>query len=258
MFVVSVWVPDLVAKNAPVEDDGEEENTGQLISNFDFLITITMHWIQKHILRELTLHQSQRFGQLRPKQVESNLFIYHLKSLMREGYVSKSESGEYSLAPAGKAYVDRISMEKFQPRIQPKIVTLLMVRNSKGELLLWKRDKQPFLGKIGFITGKIHLGEKLAEAAHRELQEKAGLTAKLGHRGDGYLTIYEGNQLISQVLFHCFVGKVDSDTIPAEFAKKIFWGKLSDYPGKLIPGTEEIYEVSEQNLEHFFVEIEEQ
>ena len=211
-----------------------------------------MHWIQKHILRELTLHKSCRFSQLRPKQVESNLFIYHLKSLIKEGYVQKEADGSYSLAPAGKRFVDRISMEKFQPRIQPKIITLLVITNAEGKLLLWKRNKQPFLGKIGFPTGKIHLGETLQSAAKRELAEKTGVKAEINHVGDGYLTSYEGSELISQVLFHCFTGTAKNNTFKAD--ANLQWGTLEEQT-EVIPGAKEIYKEAIQNKNHFFVEI---
>jgi ADP-ribose pyrophosphatase YjhB (NUDIX family) len=211
-----------------------------------------MHYIQKHILRELTLHKSQRFAQLRPKQVESNLFIYHLKALIKEGYVQKNTSGSYGLAPAGKRFVDRISMEKFEPRIQPKILTLLIIKNKRGELLLWKRKKQPFLGKIGFPTGKIHLGESLGEAAKRELAEKTAVTASLKHVGDGYLTIFESKELISQVLFHCFVGTAKSNNFMKH--ANLHWGKLITET-ELIPGAKEIYAAASKAKGHFFVEI---
>ena len=179
--------------------------------------------------------------------------MYHLRAVMRDGYVQKVSNG-YQLTSSGKQYVDKISMEKFQPRIQPKIVTLLVIKNSKGELLLWKRDKQPFIGKIGFITGKIHLGENIADAANRELQEKAGLTARTKHIGDGYLTIYEEKELVSQVLFHCFTGICKTDEIPKELAKNVFWGGIKNYKSELIPGMPEIYKLSQQDT-HFFAEI---
>ncbi len=212
-----------------------------------------MHWIQKYILRQLTLNETCRYSQLKPSGVEGNLFMYHMRVVMRDGYVQKVANG-YQLTSSGKQYVDKISMEKFQPRIQPKIVTLLVVKNSRGQQLLWKRDKQPLIGKVGFITGKIHLGENIADAANRELKEKAGITASIKHSGDGYLTIYEDKELVSQVLFHCFTGSTNTNTIPKEFIKKVYWGELDDYEGELIPGTAEIYELSQKDT-HFFAEI---
>lgn len=197
-----------------------------------------------------------RYSQLKPEGVEGNLFMYHLRVVTRDGYVQKVAGG-YQLTASGKQFVDRISMEKFQPRIQPKIVTLLIVKNLQGQLLLWRRNKQPFIHKVGFITGKIHLGEGIDQAANRELQEKAGLTAQLHHAGDGYLTVYEDRELISQVLFHCFVGETSTSDIPEEFRKEVFWGEISNQSSDLTPGAQEIYELAKnsKNSEHFFAEI---
>lgn len=215
-----------------------------------------MHWIQKYILRQLATSEICRYSQLKPDGVEGNLFMYHLRVVTREGYVQKVADG-YQLTASGKQFVDRISMEKFQPRIQPKIVTLLIVKNPQGQLLLWRRNKQPFIHKVGFITGKIHLGESINEAANRELYEKAGLTAKLRHAGDGYLTVYEEQELISQVMFHCFSGKIASSEIPLEFRKEVFWGEITEQSSDLTPGAQEIYELAKnsKNGERFFAEI---
>lgn len=177
--------------------------------------------------------------------------MYHLRAVTKEGYVQKVPGG-YQLTAAGKRYVDRISMEKFQPRIQPKIVSMLVITNKKGELLLWQRNKQPFIGKMSFPVGKIHLGESLDDAAERELSEKTGLHTKLNHVGDGYITIYEGTELVSQVMFHCFTGTSASDAFIGEGLQ---WSSLSAHQKALAPGVEEVYAAVKKNKTHFFVEI---
>ncbi|WNQ13844.1 NUDIX domain-containing protein [Paenibacillus aurantius] len=51
----------------------------------------------------------------------------------------------------------------------------VLVRNEEGHLLLQKRSDSFDWGTLG---GALELGESLEEAAARELQEEAGLTAK--------------------------------------------------------------------------------
>jgi ADP-ribose pyrophosphatase YjhB (NUDIX family) len=64
----------------------------------------------------------------------------------------------------------------------PKTSMLLVVVrvNSEGveEYLLNKRLRQPYYGKVGFLTGKPHFGETFQEAVRRELFEEAGLHAE--------------------------------------------------------------------------------
>ncbi len=71
---------------------------------------------------------------------------------------------------------------------------------------MYRRKRQPLLGTIGFPYGKIHLGERVAQAAARELKEKTGLTAHLRHYGDGYAVTHEDGVPTSQIMFHFFYG----------------------------------------------------
>ncbi|MDO8638731.1 MAG: NUDIX domain-containing protein, partial [Candidatus Daviesbacteria bacterium] len=143
-----------------------------------------MHPIKRQILYQLITNPFLPFSKLKSKEIESNLFIYHLKQLILEGLVKKKADGKYELTSEGIGFTDRLSLSNFKPRIQPKIITLIVCQNKNGEFLLYKRGKQPFLGYTGFPYGKIHLGEKITQAAERELKEKTGLFAKLNHRGN--------------------------------------------------------------------------
>ena len=216
-----------------------------------------MHQIQKHILRTLSLKKKARYTEIKPKTVEGNIFTYHLKTLMRDGYVVLKDL-KYSLSPKGKQFVDRVSFETFQERIQPKIVTILVIEN-KGKYLLYKRRRLPFIDSIGFPYGKIHFGEHIKDAAHKELQEKTGLTIdKLTHRGEVYMAIHDEADLISHALFHVFTGKDPKGTLREDTQiGKCFWGKLEDFNKKdLIPGVDKIMALVKKNkpTQLFFAE----
>jgi ribosomal protein S19E (S16A) len=63
-----------------------------------------MHWIQRHILKELALADSKRYTELKPDGIEGNLFQYHSRDLEKQGLIDRSEQG-YALTPKGKSYV---------------------------------------------------------------------------------------------------------------------------------------------------------
>lgn len=165
-----------------------------------------MHRLQQHILHQLITNPTRRYADLKPADVEGNLFMYHLRCLMKEGIVEKRSDGLYQLTSKGKVFVDRLSLKSFTPRMQPRIVTLMAVRRPDGKLLMYRRRKQPLINMIGFPYGKIHLGETIKEAAEGELREKTGLSAQLKHIGDGYANTFENNEPISQIMFHLFIG----------------------------------------------------
>ena len=215
-----------------------------------------MHKLESHILSLLTLSSRLRYSQLKPQNVEGNHFMYYLKKLIATGLVTKSDQ-HYMLTPQGQAHIDKLSLTNFQPRIQPKIVTLIVCQNSAGDYLLYRRKRQPFMGKVGFPYGKIHLGESLLAAANRELLEKTGITAQLTHRGDAYLAIYNGTELISHMLCHIFTGSHPSgNLITKSKIGDCLWGKLTDFPPtELIAGNLEIAKLASHNSGHFFAEI---
>lgn len=215
-----------------------------------------MHWIQKHVLAQLITGQTRRYAQLKPKDVEGNLFMYHLRAVMREGWVVKNAGGLYELTPAGKLYADRLSLQTLMPRIQPRIVTLITCQNEKGEWLLYRRGRQPLLGQVGFPYGKLHLDEAVEDAAARELMEKTGIRATLEHRGDGYITIYEEGQVISQILFHLFYGSNPKGEIaPVQRSGEVFWGRIEDQDN-LIASVKDLVGLLEANPEErFFAQL---
>jgi ADP-ribose pyrophosphatase YjhB (NUDIX family) len=213
-----------------------------------------MHQIQQHILGKLITAPSQRFSELKPDQVESNLFMYHLKQLIDQGYVSKIKDGSYSLTAYGLQYADGLSLKTFAPRLQPRIVTLSVVTDNPGRYLLFRRHRQPLINMVGFPYGKVHLDETITEAATRELKEKTGLECALKHRGDGYLTMSQNGEVVSQVLFHCFEGLHPQGELKQTSVGEAFWADPSQIPGwELMPSVMDIIDQLQQPG-HFFME----
>lgn len=236
-----------------------------------------MHEIRHHILKKLSQNPRATYSDLRPIVVQSNAFAYHLKTLKEEGLltetVSKVDNKKwYSLSTKGKLYVDKISFDITGERIQPKIVNLLVIQKGKNEYLFYTRKRTPFIDHIGFPYGKIHLEERIHNAALRELHEKTGLNVPLRHVGDTYIAVHDEDELISHMLCHIFLGTV-STTGPMREKKEdafievkpgCFWSTLEAIPAsKRIPGVTEIEHLirslnpdkPERFFEEFFLTI---
>ncbi len=216
-----------------------------------------MHVIQKDILARLITNPYLRYSQLKPKNIEGNHFMYHLRALMRDGLVVKNEQGHYLLSAEGKLHADKLSLQNYAPRKQPSIVTLVTCQNEKGQWLVYKRKRQPLIDKVGFVYGKLHLGETISQAAHRELKEKTGLQCELTHRGDGYITIYEGNEPVSQIMFHLFYGKhVYGEIGKTEKPGVPFWAWREEFNHEpFMPSMPELADLVSNSKERFFVEL---
>lgn len=218
---------------------------------------VMTHIIQKEILARLITHPYLRFSELKPKHIESNHFMYHLKSLMKDGLVVKNDEGLYLLSAEGKQLADNMSLETYKPRKQPNIVTLITCQNEKGQWLVYKRARQPLIDQVGFVYGKIHLGETISEAAHRELKEKSGLQCQLTHKGDGYITIYESGEPVSQILFHLFYGKNPYGEITStKKPGKAFWAWQEEFGHEpYMVSMSELARLAKESKDHFFVEL---
>lgn len=212
------------------------------------------HHIQKHIIDVLMFSEVARFRDLRPPRTDTNLFTYHLNVLVKAGMVAKVEGG-YSLSLTGLSYVDRVSTDKMTIRTQPKIITMLLIQNSNGHVLLHRRDKQPYINEWTLPYGKLHIDDlSLEDAAKREAKEKLGLEDQpVVHAGDCYIRVNAGSEVLSTTLAHIF--KFNRDDINT--SDRVMWvrpHKLDQY--RLAPAVEQIVARGFFNDPYFFEEFE--
>ncbi len=221
---------------------------------------LVMHIVQSKILDKLTYAKELRYSQIRPQRIESNLFAYHLKELLKDGYIEKNDK-LYTLTAKGKSHVDKISHRSLKVRQQPKIITLLDITNSKGQTMIYRRKHQPFIGMLSYPSGKLHMYEHIAEAANREVREKLEFSkVTLEHRGIVYMAYREDGENISQVLAHVFHGAYNheferDDTLRATR----FWADPKKYDKKeFVPGFWEIKKLLKQKdffFDEFFFDL---
>ncbi len=220
----------------------------------------SVHNIQRKIINKLMHSLTLGYAQMRPAGVESNHFAYHLEQLLKAGYIAKNDR-EYSLTAKGKSLADRVSHDKMDVRIQPHIVTSVFVTNDAGKTLLFKHNFQPYLGLYGAPQGRLHYEEKIAEAAARELHEKTGLeNISLTHRGMVYVQAANGDETISKLLAHVFIGNVTGEPALAADAKNgspVWIDTATLEKAQCMPGFKEIEAMLASGDTHlFFAEIE--
>jgi len=213
------------------------------------------HHIQKHIMSVLMFRKTARFRDLRPPKTDTNLFTYHLKVLIKDELIQKTSEG-YTLSQKGISYVDRVSSEKFIVRSQPKIITMMVVQNSDGDILLQKRTKQPYIDTWTLPYGKVHIDDtNLERAAKRETYEKLGFKNQaVVHAGDCYIRVKAGGDILSTTLAHIYTFNHDDVHTNSD----LVWArphKLASYD--LAPAVESIVSRTFFRDEHFFEEFEE-
>ena len=138
-----------------------------------------LHKIQMDIIKTLSFSPFISFSKLNTSSIESDKFSYHLKKLIKEKLIAKSDKDKYSLTDKGKMYVSHMDTATKKIEQLPKSSVLIIPikqTNKSKKYLIHTRQKEPYYGYSGFITGKIRFGETVEEAAARELKEESGVT----------------------------------------------------------------------------------
>jgi ADP-ribose pyrophosphatase YjhB (NUDIX family) len=211
------------------------------------------HYLQKYIIDLLTYTKVARFSDLRPARTDTNVFSYHLKALIKDGLIEKVDDG-YTLAVNGLSYVDRVGPESHLAYMKLKVISMLLIQNSHGDMLLQRRKKQPYIDTWTLPYGKMRVDDVSVEiAAQRTAKQKLGLINQpLRHIGICYVRVNRGNNILSTTMVHVFSFK--SDAIAT--SEDIVWArphKLQDY--MLAPAVEEIVARGFFNDPFFFEEF---
>ncbi|HMS31410.1 MAG TPA: NUDIX domain-containing protein [Candidatus Saccharibacteria bacterium] len=149
-------------------------------------LEVKIHNAQTLILRELLFHPSAGFAELqKPTGLSSDHFNFHISRLIDLDLVEKVTRGKYRLTRRGKEYANKLDTEKNTIERQPKISVILVIwkDNTKQQILLQERLKNPYFGFWGYPTGKISWGETILQTAQRELQEETGLSGQFTYYG---------------------------------------------------------------------------
>lgn len=207
------------------------------------------HHVQADIFGRLRTARSLRYSELRDPTIESSLFMYHLKELMRQKLVEKVGRGEYQLSPKGVMLAQNFSSETGKPRYGVLSYTLLFLRSDKGRWYVLERTKHPYVGMYACISGKIHAHETVKEAVGRELDEFTNgqlSDTEVQFKGYASVMIHKGEQLThvsGPVWFADNVPEIDFKPVRHGIPQWMDW-KAAQYD-QFIPGWKEIVQMIE-------------
>ena len=90
---------------------------------------------------------------------------------------------------------------------------------TEKKLLMCKREKDPFKGKINFVGGKVEPNETEDEAAYRELYEETGIS-----KNDIILTrVMDFKYYYWNMDLEVYYGKLKKDVTLKEEINKLLW-----------------------------------
>ena len=100
-----------------------------------------------------------------------------------------------------------------------KLNVILVYNKEEDKILMCKRAKEPYKGKLNLVGGKVEENEGKLEAAYRELKEETGITdqdIKLTH-------IMNFQYLISDIELEVFTGRLNKDIKLVEEVNQLCW-----------------------------------
>ena len=100
-----------------------------------------------------------------------------------------------------------------------KVNIILVFNKEEDKILMCKRKKDPFKGKLNFVGGKVEPNEDELHAAYRELEEETGLT-----KDDITLTnLMNFEYKISGTELEAYAGKLNKDVRLKEELNSLYW-----------------------------------
>jgi hypothetical protein len=199
-----------------------------------------LHHIRRTILDELATAESRRYAELKPKDLDGNVFNYHLKGLIVDNLVQKNAGGDYSLTQQGRDYI----VHRYEDQSQSAHSIFLIVLKRQSDYLLRRRDVQPLIGYTGFIHGEPEVGVDIIQTAEQRLYQKTGIkSVNLSVAGTALIAQYRADELQSfshAVIIH---GQTDQDVqVEKDATGHNFWADLSSAE-KLLPSCAHIIEM---------------
>ncbi len=200
-----------------------------------------MHWIARHILKRLAFADHLTYSELKPDQVEGNLFQYYARSLEKEGLITRGVDG-YALTSAGKAVVADLSQTQLMRRHeQPQPMVAAFVRRGT-QILLFEWKRHPYRGMVSLSMGRHGIEMDLVTAAADQLFWKAGLAGTAEYIGQIELISHDGDNreahtLINVVEFSDVAEVAATDGLTGQY----FWSEMDrTKTDTLVPGFSEI------------------
>jgi ADP-ribose pyrophosphatase YjhB (NUDIX family) len=199
-----------------------------------------MHWIQRHILKTFATKEKCRYKDLKPEDVDGNLFMYHLNILKKDGYINK-EGSTYFLTKDGKRKVGGMSLSSGERTEQPRVFVMIYIRN-KNNILMYDWNRQPYIGHTSLPFSRVRYSQTLAEAALDTLKYKTNLSGKLESRGSVNVVIKKNSSVSTHYIAHIYeLRNFKGDIFADGLTGKPRWVKESEIKNQdLVDGTEDI------------------
>lgn len=100
-----------------------------------------------------------------------------------------------------------------------KLNVIIVFNKEEDKILMCRRTKEPYKGKLNLVGGKVEKNENELHAAYRELEEETGIT-----RNDIILTnLMDFEYKLSDMELEVYAGKLNKEVTLVEEINELLW-----------------------------------
>ncbi len=105
-----------------------------------------------------------------------------------------------------------------------KLNVIIVFNNEEDKILMCKRTKEPYKGKLNLVGGKVEKDEDELHAAYRELEEETGIS-----KNDIILTnLMNFDYKLQDMELEVYVGRLNKEVRLVEEVNKLLWVNKND------------------------------
>ena len=105
-----------------------------------------------------------------------------------------------------------------------KLNVIIVFDKDENKILMCKRTKEPYKGKLNLVGGKVEKDEDELHAAYRELEEETGIK-----RDDiKLINVMNFNYKLQDMELEVYAGKLNKDVKLVEEINKLVWVNKND------------------------------
>ena len=105
-----------------------------------------------------------------------------------------------------------------------KYNVIIVFDKDEKNILMCKREKEPYKGKYNLVGGKVEKGETELNAAYRELQEETGIS----NQDIKLSNLMNLDYKLQDMQLEVYTGKLNKDVELVEEVNKLYWIKANE------------------------------
>ena len=105
-----------------------------------------------------------------------------------------------------------------------KLNVIIVFNKDEDKILMCKRTKEPYQGKLNLVGGKVEKNEDELHAAYRELEEETGITSN----DIRLINIMNFDYKLQDMELEVYAGKLNKEVELVEEINKLLWVNKND------------------------------